>query len=272
MDSNPYALQDQIAIVTGASKGIGRATAKLLAEFGATVVVADIDEEGGNETVDQIETEIEDSAASFIPTDVSDSADVSSLIEATVDTYGGLDILVNNAGGSFDDSNPHRIDDETWNRIIDVNLTGQFRCAREAIPAMAASGGGAFVHVSSVNATQGIGLAAYSAAKNGVIALSRLIATQYGQHGIRSNVVAPGSIITDASSEKLTTEGPVRQEWLNQYPTGHFGTPEDVATAIHFLASPAAAFISGTELLVDGGLTAGPDQHLEEMMYDISEL
>ncbi|WP_049972677.1 SDR family NAD(P)-dependent oxidoreductase [Haladaptatus cibarius] len=258
-----------IAIVTGASNGIGRAIAQQLAAANATVVVADVDENGGERTVAAIEDD--GGTAEFVRTDVSDATDVSTLVEATMDAHGSVDALVNNAGGSFDDGNPDRVTEETWNRIIDVNLKGQFLCARETLPAMVESGGGSMVHVSSVNARIGIGLAAYSMSKNGVLALSRIIATQYGRHGVRSNAVCPGSIITDASSEKLTTEGPVREEWLDQYPVGRFGRPEDVAAAVSFLTSEMASFITGTELVIDGGLTAGLDQRLETMMYDIDE-
>ncbi|WP_435156899.1 SDR family NAD(P)-dependent oxidoreductase [Haladaptatus sp. DFWS20] len=269
MFESNYDRTDEVAIVTGASNGIGRAVAERLAAANATIMVADVDDDGGTETVGAIEDD--GGTAEFVRVDVSDANDVSAMVEATMDAYGSVDVLVNNAGGSFDDGNPHRVSEETWNRIIDVNLKGQFLCAREALPAMIESGGGAMVHVSSVNARTGIGLAAYSAAKNGILALSRLIATQYGRHGIRSNAVCPGSIITDASSEKLTNEGPVREEWLNQYPVGRFGCPEDVAAAVAFLASDAASFISGTELTIDGGLTAGLDQQLETMMYDIDD-
>lgn len=264
-----YDREDDIVVVTGASNGIGSAIARQFGAAGATVVVADIDAAGGEETVAAIERD--GARADFVPTDVSDEDDVASLIEATMDTHGGIDVFVNNAGGSFDDGNPDRVSQSTWDRIIDVNLKGQFLCAREALPAMIDSGGGALLHVSSVNARLGIGLASYSAAKNGILALSRLIATQYGRHGIRSNAICPGTIITGASSEKLRTEGTVREEWLNQYPVGRFGRPADVAAAALFLTSDAASFITGTELVIDGGLTAGLDQRLETLMYDIDE-
>ncbi|MFC4551084.1 MULTISPECIES: SDR family NAD(P)-dependent oxidoreductase [Halorussus] len=269
MDTSDCDRSDDVAIVTGASSGIGRAVAERLAAVNATVVVADIDTDGGAETVTAIEND--GGTAEFVRTDVSDAHDVSTMVEAAMDTHGSVDVLVNNAGGSFNDGNPHQVAEETWDRIVDVNLKGQFLCARETLPAMVESGGGSMVHVSSVNAKLGIGLAAYSASKNGVLALSRLIATQYGRHGVRSNAVCPGTIVTDASSEKLTTEGPVRDEWLDQYPVGRFGHPEDVAAAVEFLSSDAASFVSGTELTIDGGLTASLDQRLETMMYDIDD-
>ncbi|MFH5801353.1 SDR family NAD(P)-dependent oxidoreductase [Haladaptatus sp. CMAA 1911] len=270
METSTDQRSNEVAIVTGAAKGIGRAIAKRLADAGTAVIVADVDEEGGEETVSRIEEA--GGAAEFVRTDVSESADVSAVVEATMERHGSIDVLVNNAGGSFDDGNVADVTDETWERVIDVNLKGQFLCARETLPAMVESGGGSMVHISSINAKLGIGLASYSAAKNGIVALSRIVATQYGRHGVRSNAICPGSIITDASSEKLTTEGPIREEWLNQYPVGRFGRPEDVAEAAFYLTSEKASFVTGTELVVDGGLSAGLDQRLETMMYDIEEV
>lgn len=263
----PYDRRGDVVIVTGAGNGIGRTIAQQFATAEATVVVADIDADSGEKTVAAIERN--GGRAEFVATDVSDTDDVGTLVDATVDAHGSVDVLVNNAGGSFDDGNPDRVAESTWDHVIDVNLKGQFLCARAVLPAMIDSGGGAMVHVSSVNAYHGIGLASYSAAKNGVLALSRLIATQYGRHGVRSNAVCPGTIITGASSELLTNEGPVREEWLDQYPVGRFGRPADVGAAVLFLASEAASFITGTELVIDGGLTAGVDQRLERMMYGI---
>jgi 3-oxoacyl-[acyl-carrier protein] reductase len=269
MGSVPYDRQGDVVIVTGGSNGIGRTIAEQFARVDATVVIADVDIEGGEEVVEAIERD--GGIADFVRTDVSNTDDVATLVNATIDAHDSVDVLVNNAGGSFDDGNPTSVTESTWDRVIDVNLKGQFLCAREVLPAMIESGGGSMLHVSSANAQHGIGLASYSAAKNGILALSRIIATQYGRHGVRSNAVCPGTIITGASSEKLTTEGPIREEWLDQYPVGRFGRPEDVAAAALFLTSEAASFITGTELVIDGGLTAGLDQRLEQMMYAIDE-
>lgn len=281
-------LRDETAVVTGAANGIGRAIAERLADDGAAVVVADVDETGGAETVARIEDA--GGEAAFVETDVRDETAVESLFEATAERFGAVDTVVNNAGGSLDDDSPTRLSLDEWRRILDLNLTGTFCCTRAALPYLQrgesgadddgagkrgeADTGGRLVHVASVNAVHGIGLAAYSAAKNGILGLSRVVATQYGGHGVRSNVVCPGTIITDASSPKLTDPdaGEIRDEWLDQYPLGRFGDPEEVAEAVCFLGSARSSFVSGTELVVDGGLSAGPDQSLERLMYDVDAL
>ncbi|MFB6156172.1 MAG: SDR family NAD(P)-dependent oxidoreductase [Haloferacaceae archaeon] len=265
-------LAGETAVVTGAARGIGRAIAERLAADGASVVVADVDAERGRATADGIRDG--GGKAAFVETDVTDPEAVAAMLEATEERFEGLDVLVNNAGGSLDDDNLTRVSLEAWRRVLDLNLTGTFLCTREAVPRMAASGGGRLVHASSINALSGIGLTAYSAAKNGIVGLSRVVATQYGRHGVRSNVLCPGTVITEASSPKLTEEGhgDVREEWLDQYPLGRFGRPEDVAEAALFLASGRSRFVTGTELVVDGGLSAGPDQTLERTMYDVDSV
>ncbi|GGN24588.1 SDR family NAD(P)-dependent oxidoreductase [Halarchaeum nitratireducens] len=266
-------LDDDVAIVTGAASGIGRAIAVRFAEAGADVVVADIDADGGADTVAQIEDT--GGTGVFVDVDVSDGDDVGAMVEATSERFGGIDILVNNAGGSLaGDDNLHRIDESTWRTNIDVNLTGSFLCSKAVLPEMAAGGGGRMVHMSSVNALMGIGLTSYSSAKSGLFALSRTIATQYGRHGIRSNVICPGTIETENRRREMEASGgsDVRDEWLEQYALDRFGTPDDVADAALYLASDMSSFVTGTELLVDGGLTTGLDHSLEQAIYGVDEV
>lgn len=266
-------LADDVAVVTGSARGIGRAIAERFADEGAAVVVADVNAEGGRETVERIEAA--GGVATFVETDVSDAGDIRGLVDATLDAHGGLDVLVNNAGGSMSgDDNLHRIDEATWDANLDVNLKGSFLCAREALPAMVASDGGRMVHMSSVNGLTGIGLTAYSAAKAGILSLSRTIATQYGRHGVRSNVICPGTIETESRRVEMEKSGggPAREEWLEQYALGRFGRPDDVADASLYLASDLSSFVTGSELVVDGGLTSGLDHRFEQLVYDVDEV
>jgi 3-oxoacyl-[acyl-carrier protein] reductase len=269
---NQPLLEGEVAVVTGAAQGIGEAIAARLAAEGATVVVADVDEDNGRETVADIDAE--GGEARFVRTDVASAEDVHSLIDATVEAFDGLDILVNNAGGSFDDDRPHLVSEETWEKNIDVNLKGAFLCSRVAIPPMVEGGGGAMVHMSSVNGIIGIGHTAYSTAKSAILALSRNIATQYGRQGIRSNAICPGSIETETRRKEFEESGggPARDAWMDQYPLGRFGTPEDVANSVLYLVSDLGAFVTGTALVVDGGLTAGLPNSFEELIYDIDEV
>lgn len=262
-------LEQEVAIVTGAASGIGRAIAERFANEGALVVIADIDD-SGKEVAQKISEK--GGAALFLQTDISEPDDVESLIEFTVEEFGGIDILVNNAGGAFSDDTLHRISEDIWDDNIDVNLKGSFLCSQKALPYLSKSEGN-IVHISSVNAISGFGLPAYSAAKGGIISMSRVIAVQYGIHGIRSNVIIPGTINTQAHQAYMEEEGQeVSEQWIDQYPLGRFGKPEEIADAALFLGSHLSSFVTGTELVVDGGCSAGPDLTFEKLSYDIEEV
>jgi len=268
-------LTDSTAIVTGAAGDIGGAIAERFAAEGANTVVVDIDEDEGQAMVDAITDA--DGEAIFINGDVTDPAEVHAIVQTVMETYGSLDILVNNAGGSTDaDDNIHRIDEAIWDDNVDLNLKGPFLCSREAIPAMVESGGGALVHISSVNGIYGVANTAYSSAKGGILALSKLIATQYGLHDIRSNVICPGTITPTPGEvsglKKDAADSEIVDEWLDQYPLNRFGRPEEIASAALYLASEEASFVTGTELVVDGGLTAGFDQTLQKLSCNIDEI
>lgn len=249
-------LEGKVAVVTGAAMGIGRSSAVLLASEGARVVVADIDEKDGRETVGLIEKV--GGEALFAKTDVSKPEDVEAAVEAAVDTYGGLDVLHNNVGVALGASVVDTTE-ELWGRVLDVNLGGVYRGCKYAIPHMIRNGGGSIVNSSSVQALRGLkGWAAYAASKGGIISLTQQVALEYAPHGIRVNCIAPGTILTPMNSQVFEeAEDPeaLKETWNRMHPLGRFGQPEEVAEAVLFLAADSSSFITGQTLVVDGGIT-----------------
>ncbi|WP_405898228.1 SDR family oxidoreductase [Streptomyces sp. NBC_00727] len=238
-------------LITGAGRGIGAATARLMAAEGARVLVTDLD----GERAETVAAEIR--AAGFVAEalvcDVADRAAVDAAVAYAVETFGGLDVLVNNAYSCSLDSTLFEDEpDETWHRDLDVSLGGAYRCSRAAMPHLAASGRGAIVSIGSVNGMQDFGNHAYSAAKAGLASLTRTLAGHAGPRGVRANLVVPGTIRTDAWAGREAELDRVTA----LYPLGRVGEPEDIAKAVAFLASSDAEWITGTSLCVDGGLTA----------------
>ncbi|MGW1952647.1 SDR family NAD(P)-dependent oxidoreductase [Streptomyces sp. NPDC001920] len=238
-------------MITGAARGIGAATARRFAEEGATVLVTDRDGPEAEETAARLRAR--GHAVWARVCDVSDRASVEAAVTHAVDAFGSLDVLVNSAASCTPDT-PLFEDgpDEAWARDLDITLTGTYRCCRAALPHLAATGRGAVVNIGSVNGLQDFGNHAYSAAKAGLGSLTRTLAGHAAARGVRVNLVTPGTVRTSA------WEG--RDEELDEirtlYPLGRVGEPEDVAAAVAFLASRDAAWITGTALTVDGGLTA----------------
>jgi NAD(P)-dependent dehydrogenase (short-subunit alcohol dehydrogenase family) len=248
-------LDNRIALVTGAAMGIGAGIAQRFSEAGATVVIFDINSERAVASAKALAP----GRAKVITGDVSCETDVRSAIEQTISEFGSLDILVNNAGIEV----PGQIVDLTsadWDRQLGVNLKGAFFFLKYAIPHMRARKRGAIINISSVHAfVSYAGSAAYDASKAGMIGLTRALALDHGRDGIRANAICPGYIDTSLHQAWLATvpdpEAVMRQV-LSFHPLGRIGTPQDVAEAALFLASDAASFISGTYLVVDGGMTA----------------
>ena len=251
------------AVVTGGASGIGRATALRLAEEGAAVIVGDIDEAGGKALA-----EISNGRITFQRTDVTSAEQIEALV-AAADAAGGLDVLFNNAGAGGSREPIDRISPEDWDRTQALLLRSVALGIRYAAPLMAKRGGGAIVNTSSVSAL-GTGYAptAYSTAKAGVLHLTKIAAADLAQHNIRVNAVVPGFIATNIFAAGLGLEGAAREQAnaaiagmaAHAQPVARTGQPEDIAAAVTFLASDDAAFVTGTHILVDGGLTIGTRQ------------
>ena len=249
----PGRVEGKVAIVTGGASGIGLATSLLLAREGASVIVADINEAGGAAAVDQIEAQ--GGRAAFVRADVVDPSDVQNMVNEAVARFGGLHILHNNAFWTVFNRPVTEATDDEWTRTIDICLRGVFNGCRAGIPAMIESGGGSIINMSSVAGTKSSpNVAAYSAAKGGVAALTRSIAFDYGTKGIRANAIAPGTIDTPAISSVLAD--PATRDYLvSKVLVGRIGKPEDIANAVLYLASDESSFVTGHVLVVDGGRT-----------------
>ncbi len=246
-------LDGKVALVTGASSGIGRASAIAFASAGAKVVVASRRLAESEETVRLIkETGGE---AIFVKTDVSNAAEVEALVNKTVKTYGRLDCACNNAGiGGKPGLITDDISEEDWDRLVNVNLKGTWLCLKYEIRAMLKQNSGAIVNVASIAGVVGIAnIANYSATKGGVIALTRALAMDYAKEGIRINVVSPGFIETDMLTA-LSRDALAQLKAM--HPIGRIGKPEEVAETIVWLCSEATSFITGHNMIIDGGYTA----------------
>jgi len=256
-------LFNRIAIITGAASGIGHATAFRFASEGAKVVVVDINDAGGMETVQHIEAE--GGAGLFVHTDVTVAAEVETLVRQTLAAYGGIDILINNAM-FCDGDDILTVDEALWDKNIRGCLNSTFLCCKAVLLQMVTQGRGAIVNIASVNALLGLGEEGYSAAKAGIISLTQNIAVRYGEHGIRANAICPGSIQTPTWIPVLAKDPDLFERLAKWYPLKRIGQPEEVAAAVLFLASDEASFITGTNLVVDGGLTAGLKRMGEELV------
>jgi NAD(P)-dependent dehydrogenase (short-subunit alcohol dehydrogenase family) len=249
-------LDGRTALVTGAARGMGAATAALLAAEGARVVVADVDVDGGERTVEEIRTK--GGAACFVRCDVSVEDEVAEMVAETVRRYGSLDCAVNNAALLTDHRPITEADVDEFDRIIAVVLRGVLLGLKYELRQMVAQGGGSVVNISSVNGVRARPFAsAYNAAKHGVIGLTRTAALELAEQRIRVNAVCPGAIHTPMLEAAMARRGVTPEEHArNLSPMGRFGEPHEVANATLWLCSDASSFVTGSVLTVDGGLLA----------------
>jgi NAD(P)-dependent dehydrogenase (short-subunit alcohol dehydrogenase family) len=249
-------MQGKVAVVTGASTGIGRAVAVALAKEGVNVVVADVDADRGEKVV--VDLEAWGAEAMFVETDVADAAAAERLVARTLERFGRLDYAVNNAGIEGTQAPTHECDLDNWHRTIAIDLTGVFLCMRAELPPMLEQGAGSIVNMSSVAGLVGFaGIPAYTASKHGIVGLTRSAALEYATQGVRVNAVCPGVIRTEMVDRFTNADPQAAAQMVEQMePVGRMGTPEEIADAVVWLCSDRSSFVTGQAVAVDGGLVA----------------
>lgn len=251
----PKQFNTKVALITGGSDGIGKATALAFSNQGANVVIADVNTQGGEETVSLIHKN--GGQATFVKTDVTKAVEVEALVTKTIERYGHLDCAFNNAGirGSSSQS-VAECDEEAWDQVMNVNLKGVWLCMKYEIRQMLEQGNGAIVNTASIYGLVGAaGATAYTVSKHGVVGLTKSGALQYAKQGIRINALCPGFTRT-AMIEDIISDPNIETRITERHPMGRLGTPEEMAQAVLYLCSDAASFMTGHAFPVDGGYTA----------------
>ena len=248
-------LEDKVAFISGGARGLGAAIATLFAREGAKVVIGDVLEEEGRQT----ETEINETVGEclFVQLDVTSEAEWQQAVASTVAHFGKLDVLVNNAG-TYRTGLVEEITSEQWDQDLDINAKGAFLGTKHAIPEMRKAGGGSMINIASVAALIGSmeSSCTYTMSKAAIRLLTKSTAIQYAREGIRANSIIPHGIVTMMNAYLMEEEG-YQEKMLNRIPLGHTGQPEDVAYGALYLASDESSFVTGSDLVIDGGLTAG---------------
>ncbi|ESP87801.1 SDR family NAD(P)-dependent oxidoreductase [Candidatus Halobonum tyrrellensis] len=248
-------VEDRTAVITGAASGIGRETAETFAEHGASVVVADVDADGGEATVDAIADA--GGEATFVSADVSDPADAEAMVQTAVDEYGGLDVLFNNAAIEGPVARLDEYDDDAFERVIDVNLKGVWYGTKYGIEAMLDDDGGSIVTASSIGGEVAVPqYGGYGVAKAAVAHLMKYAAIEYVEDGIRANAVAPGIVRTEMIERSIEEHPEMEEQFLNTEPMPGLADPREIANAVLFLGSDLSSRVTGVTLPVEGGYLA----------------
>jgi meso-butanediol dehydrogenase/(S,S)-butanediol dehydrogenase/diacetyl reductase len=259
--------EGKVVLITGAGRGIGRATAERFAGEGAALAILDRDQQAAEAVVAMLSGAGTNALA--LAADITERAALEAAVERALGHFERIDVLVNNAAralkGNLEQTTP-----EDWASELAGTLTGAFLVTRLVLPGMAERGRGAIVNVGSVNGLLALGNPGYSAAKAGLLNFTKALATEYGQKGIRANMVSPGTIRTESPSwqKRLAVDPQVFDKLARWYPVGRVGRPEDIAAAIAFLAADEAAFVNGANLVVDGGLTVGNAPMIAELTIE----
>ncbi len=244
---------DQVVLVTGGASGIGAAAARLFAQEGAKVVIADVNSQGGEQTAQNIKEA--GGSAIFVQTDISEDTEVEALISKAVTTYGRLDCAYNNAGIMGDVLSVTDLSEQSWDQTIETNLKGTWLCMKHQIPQMLRQGGGAIVNTTASIGVKGGGplRSAYAASKAGIVSLSKSAALEYAEYGIRINVICPSHTRTPMLEKFFEMRPDLEADFIANAPMGRIATPEEVAECALWLCSDAASFVTGHVLAVDGG-------------------
>lgn len=257
--ANPLRLKGKYGIITGGSNGVGKSTSELFVESGIDgLTIADWDAVKGKETAERINEVNKRKVAQFIHTDVSNDGQVNRLFIEHMQRFGKLNILFNNAGILLGgDDGPTNTDFDTYNKTMDVNVKGVFLCHKYGIPEILKSGGGSIINVASIVALSGSAAAqvVYTASKGAVLAMSREIAIMYARDNIRVNAICPGPLSTELLKNWLNTDEKLDRRLIH-IPIGRFGDPKEIAQTVTFLASDESSLITGSQIVVDGGITA----------------
>jgi meso-butanediol dehydrogenase / (S,S)-butanediol dehydrogenase / diacetyl reductase len=258
----------KVALITGAGRGIGRATALRLAFEGAALAILDRDGAAAAEAAAEVERR--GARALALDADITDQAAIDAAVEAVLQALARIDVLVNNATRALC-GNLAQTEPEDWRSELDGTLTGAFLVTRAVLVPMLEAGRGAIVNIGSVNGLLALGNPGYSAGKAGLLSFTRSLATEYGPKGIRANMVSPGTVQTESPSwqKRLARDPQVFEKLARWYPVGRVGRPDDIAAAVAFIAADEAAFVNGANLVVDGGLTAGLAPMIEELTLEV---